>query len=514
VSDTIDNNLYRIRPDQLSHVSFDPMDDVLQADETPTLLPGVLAEDTILTLAGSPYVVSNHLDVPAGITLTIEPGVRILVGRNDAWINVSGRVVARGTAAQPIIFSHTDASIQWGAIAIDHNGRPDAPESVLAFTRIQYAGIGLETRRASPSVESSWIRALPSGKDTGGGFNIDPKPGVATRLAHNAGAAVRLYLGGADGTPPGPIEVLENHVAGVVAYDGYEVPSLAITRNVLEAGVALERTSNTTIIANQAKRPISVGEFASHGNLHENVSVVHNLVESTYQVNGAHGNVQGYEARANTFTNGWGSWDVEPEIDPLVAFEVRDNNIVGGVGEWQAGDNNIRPYASVLQCLPTQTWDLAGNWWGTTDLAAIRWLVWDQYWDASSGVVRYEPIRTAPDPHGFLRGRVFDAVTGLAVPGATVSVGAETTATSVDGYFALTLSSGAADVTFAAAAYEPRVAAEVPIAALTVVVAEVGLWPTGTTPAPRTPPPAVTSPVLSYPPVPPGTAVPEAACTR
>ena len=80
----------------------------------PVLLRGTLWEDT--TLAGhTTHTISGDLTVPAGVTLTIEPGAVLEVVSSDtmngyedlakAEIRVEGTLLAQGTAQDPIVFA-------------------------------------------------------------------------------------------------------------------------------------------------------------------------------------------------------------------------------------------------------------------------------------------------------------------------------------------------------------------------------------------------------------------------
>lgn len=71
---------------------------------------GMLTEDTVWTAVNSPYVLTSTIHIPAGITLTVEPGVTVL-GQSFAGIVVEGKIVALGTPASPITFtSATDSA--------------------------------------------------------------------------------------------------------------------------------------------------------------------------------------------------------------------------------------------------------------------------------------------------------------------------------------------------------------------------------------------------------------------
>jgi MYXO-CTERM domain-containing protein len=87
------------------------------SDATPGLV-GTLWHDTTLTLAGSPYTVLGDLDVPTGVTLTIEPGVVVefaadqdLMGcgiaSQQGELQLRGTLKAAGTSALPITLAST-----------------------------------------------------------------------------------------------------------------------------------------------------------------------------------------------------------------------------------------------------------------------------------------------------------------------------------------------------------------------------------------------------------------------
>ncbi len=68
-----------------------------------TNVSGTLAADAEWTLAGSPYTITSTVGVPAGVTLTIHPGVKV-AGNFD--LVVKGKIVANGSSAQPIEFTN------------------------------------------------------------------------------------------------------------------------------------------------------------------------------------------------------------------------------------------------------------------------------------------------------------------------------------------------------------------------------------------------------------------------
>jgi len=84
--------------------------------------------------------VTGEVVVPAGHTLTVEPGTLVLVngvdsGSDGTDIDVRGTVEALGTPAEPITFTASEAGTQWGRINLEDGG-----PSVFRYTNITAAG--------------------------------------------------------------------------------------------------------------------------------------------------------------------------------------------------------------------------------------------------------------------------------------------------------------------------------------------------------------------------------------
>ena len=85
---------------------------------TATEIMDDITEDTIWTVADSPYEIRNDIKVNRGVTLTIEPGVTVSFGKNAALI-VEGSLIAVGNSSNPITFTSNQpapARGQWTGI--------------------------------------------------------------------------------------------------------------------------------------------------------------------------------------------------------------------------------------------------------------------------------------------------------------------------------------------------------------------------------------------------------------
>jgi hypothetical protein len=100
---------------------------------------GTLAGNTTWTAAGGPYRMVQGVEVPAGSTLTVEPGT-VVLGNDGAAITVRGRLVVNGSAAAPVVLSAFSCARPWGGIVLDGTGTgPGDPSHVLRHATVQFA---------------------------------------------------------------------------------------------------------------------------------------------------------------------------------------------------------------------------------------------------------------------------------------------------------------------------------------------------------------------------------------
>ena len=134
-----------------------------------TVLTGSLAASKTLT-ADKVWTLKGYVYVPNGVTLTIEPGTKIVsdvVDKGALCIERGGKIMASGTAAKPIVFTSGKADGaktpgDWGGIVIlgkattnrtstpvieggldrPYGGTDDNDNSgVMKYVRIEYAGV-------------------------------------------------------------------------------------------------------------------------------------------------------------------------------------------------------------------------------------------------------------------------------------------------------------------------------------------------------------------------------------
>ncbi len=128
---------------------------------------GIVSRDTILS--GEVGIDRDILVLP-GVTLTIRPGTRLLFMPTKKSrieprflyaaheILIQGRLIARGEADAPIIFSsaaETPKTRDWAGIILDNN---NSNESIIEYCRIEYSRVGVYCIGSSPKIINNSFR--------------------------------------------------------------------------------------------------------------------------------------------------------------------------------------------------------------------------------------------------------------------------------------------------------------------------------------------------------------------
>jgi len=114
-------NLTGLEPNTEYHFNVQSVDlfgnETLSTDYTfsttksPTLVGGILVQNTTWTVANSPYNITTTIQIPAGVTLTIDPGVIINNTTRENMFLLLGKIYAHGTAQAPITINGGGSTI-------------------------------------------------------------------------------------------------------------------------------------------------------------------------------------------------------------------------------------------------------------------------------------------------------------------------------------------------------------------------------------------------------------------
>ena len=116
-----------------------------------TAVSGVLASNTTFTVAGSPYFIQSDLEVPAGLSLTVEEGVSILMSQG-VHLRVKGTMDITGSELSPVVISGENG-VRWGGVSFEQT----STKSTLSHLMVRNTGRGFD-----PVVYPAGISGLDS----------------------------------------------------------------------------------------------------------------------------------------------------------------------------------------------------------------------------------------------------------------------------------------------------------------------------------------------------------------
>ncbi|MEO7317738.1 MAG: lamin tail domain-containing protein, partial [Chthoniobacteraceae bacterium] len=135
--------------------------DVWYDDASVASVSGAIAGNTTWTAAGGPYQVTANLTVNSGVTLTIQPGTTVYLNSGITMtVAAGGRILAEGTAAQPIRFTRAPGlATNGGSIIV--NGQAGVAETHIYYTFFEFGGDPAVVCNANSNVildHCEWLR--------------------------------------------------------------------------------------------------------------------------------------------------------------------------------------------------------------------------------------------------------------------------------------------------------------------------------------------------------------------
>ncbi len=398
----------------------------------PSALGGFITSDIVLSRANSPYLVTGNILVREGVTMTIEPGVRVVLGEGRG-IQINGTLVARGTEADSIVFTAARAGSKWARILFADSSRDAVYDgsgnylggSILEYCRIEYGGKGVsgmvQMENASPYIHRDLIFAgdargiaalgLPIidgcriRNNAGGGISYTQNSSTRGVIRNNL-VDSNATLGSPSGAGlflQGRVAVLDNVITNNGNIDSYGYPGgggiavacCSIQSGSLISGNRIEGNKSAysgglsiyyrdsvlnNIIRGNSSRYYGVVRDYSGGNFYRGNRIEANTSINDYPIVQLSGSV----FLENTLI---GNFGVSNSLMTDGASRINNNNFLDpGISHELA---NANPSTAT-------NLDAANNWWGSGDEAEVQGRIYDWFDDASRGIVNYSPFLSAP----------------------------------------------------------------------------------------------------------------------
>ena len=354
------------------------------------------------------YIVDNNAGVPAGQTLTIQPGT-VVKFRDNYNLTINGTLIADGTASQQIHFTR-EATKTWGQIRFTNTSTPATFDgsgnytggSIIRNAIVEYGQcIYLDT--AAPFISTSTFRDLSGCLLFVDLFGVAGNPISGLVIADNTfnGKGIGLNSLPYFGPPSGNVSILRNQLLGANIFTQATaiISGNSITSFPGSGIYAANSQAVNMVVSNNRVIDCTAGVVVNAGSINGNL--VANNSQYGIHFAGSVGNMPGI-SRVITLENNSlasngiagfyleGSGACSP-IPCSLSAVIHNNNLVASPGGYAVKTNSAYTFNT----------DATGNYWGTTSDAAIQTAIYDGMDEFGPGIVNYsgflsDAVQNAP----------------------------------------------------------------------------------------------------------------------
>ena len=369
--------------------------------------------NTTWTKAGSPYTVTETVEVAEEVTLNVESGVKVLFNENAGLI-VSGQLIAIGTQEETIDFTSSKEApspADWDGIVFKDSSTDASTDSeycyqsgsILKYCTIEHAGPAITCEFSAPFIAHCTI-TNNSTEGSGGGIYISGDAVVINNIITNNKTTSVFGNGGGIYSIGSSVYIANNTIDGNYAFSN---------------GGGIFASGNTTIknniIINNSANGCGGGFYIYYGSH----TVEKNSVTSN-STDGSGGGIYNHYGEitieGNNISNnsaglyGGGICILGNSVvidSNSITNNSTDDNLGGGIyyatksiidyGPLMVSTNNIHSNKGYDIYNNTKLEISAeNNYWGVTDTSVIDEHIFDMSDDIVLGMVSYEPIATQP----------------------------------------------------------------------------------------------------------------------
>jgi len=186
-----------------------------------TIITSNITANTIWTAANSPYTLTTDIEVVAGVTLTVGPGVKVY--SDGGGLDIAGTLKAMGTLSQPIAFTAiTPAPGSWAGIRIYGVAGTPNTGSTLEYVTLEYGGDALRYNLYLDWAEVNLFHSILRGSSRDGLYATHSTANISdTHFINNSGYAALFEYA------EGDLE-LENLATSGNGHDGIALKSTTL----------------------------------------------------------------------------------------------------------------------------------------------------------------------------------------------------------------------------------------------------------------------------------------------
>jgi nitrous oxidase accessory protein NosD len=356
-----------------------------------TPLGGRVDADSTLTLARSPYRVSDSLSVGPLARLTIEPGVVVRFAAG-AFLRVRGELQAVGTATDSIVFT-ADAAFpaagSWAGLRLQDVGHGRLLE--LRHARIEFTTTGVRGLNCEPTIRHCLIRDFTESgiwltTATFAAATIDSVH--LTQRFDTAGKGVGVNLQSAAKANLRGVHIT-NARFGVLVANGCEATLTACTlRQNCDGLLAFTEASYSSFgQVGVAPRLLTVTACDLTANTRHGVILGWNSYSGEYRGSGAAPTVQ----------------TAHPTAVALAPLVLTGCDLSGNGDQALYVGSNAQPFGAMVKA--------EGNYWGDADGRGIPGIIRDHTDDSLAPMVDFVPLLDAPGGTPVWNGRLGGLIT-------------------------------------------------------------------------------------------------------